>query len=82
MLYLQRENEAHFEKATACSFLVNSANKQQSIKMLTCHLENECKVCHDQGDADFLIEQKVVESASLMDTAVVDEDTDLLTLLC
>ena len=33
-------------------------------------------------DAYVLIVQKVVESATLMDTALVGEDTDLLILLC
>ena len=32
--------------------------------------------------ADLLIVQKAVESASLMDMALVGEDTDLLILLC
>ena len=63
------------------NFLANSANKQQSIKMLTCHLENQCKVFHASGDAVFLIVQKAVESTSLMDTALVNEETDLLILL-
>ena len=64
------------------SFLANSANKQQFIKMLGHHLEKKCKVYHASGDADLLIVQKAVESASLMDTALVGEDTDLLILLC
>ena len=58
------------------SFLANSANKQQFIKMLGHHLEKKCKVYHASGDADLLIVQKAVESASLMDTALVGEDTD------
>ena len=61
------------------SFLANSANKQQFISMLGHHLEKKCKVYYASGDADL---QKAIESASLMDTALVGEDTDLLILLC
>ena len=50
--------------------------------MLGHHLEKKCKVYHASGDADLLIVQKAVQSASLMDTALVGEDTDLLILLC
>ena len=50
--------------------------------MLGNHLEKKCKVYHAPGDADVLIVQKSVESATLMDTALVGEDTDLLILLC
>ncbi len=66
------------------SFLANSANKQNFIKMLGHHLENskKCTVYYASGDADLLIVQKAVESASLMDTALVGEDSDLLILLC
>ena len=60
------------------NFLANSANKQQFIKMLGHHLEKKCKVYHASGDADLLIVQKAVRSTSLMDTALVGEDTDLL----
>ena len=64
------------------NFLANSANKQQFIKMLGHHLEKKCKVYNASGDADLLIVQKAVQSASLMDTALVGGDTDLLILLC
>ena len=50
--------------------------------MLGKYLEKKCKVYHAPGDADVLIVQKVVQSATLMDTALVGEDTDLLILLC
>ena len=76
------EMKLAMKNAPACSFLANSTNKQQSIKVLTRHLKNECKVYHASGDADFLIVQKAVESASLRDTTLVGEDTDLLTLYC
>ena len=65
------------------NFLANSTNKQQFINMLGNYLEKKCKVCTMlPGDADVLIVQKAVESATLMDTALVGEDTDLLILLC
>ncbi len=59
------------------SFLANSANKQNFIKMLEHHLQNskKCTVYYASGDADLLIVQKAVESASLMDMALVGEDT-------
>ena len=34
------------------------------------------------GDADVMIVQKVAESATVTDTALVGDDTDLLVLLC
>ena len=36
---------------------------------------------HDSADADLLIVQKAVESASSMETVLVGDDTDLLVLL-
>ena len=47
------------------NFLANSTNKQQFINMLGNYLEKKCKVYHAPGDADLLIVQKVVESATL-----------------
>lgn len=41
-----------------------------------------CKVYHAPGDADLLIVQKAVESATKLDTVLVGDDTDLLVLLC
>ena len=64
------------------NFLANGTNKQQFINILGNYLEKRCKMYHAPGDADVLIAQKVVESATLMDTALVGEDTDLLILLC
>ena len=57
------------------NFLANSTNKQQLINMLGNYLEKKCKVYHAPGDADVLTVQKVVESATLMDTALVGKDT-------
>ena len=64
------------------NFLANSTNKQQFINMLGNYLENICRVYHAPEDADVLIVQKSVESATLMDTALAGGDTDLLILLC
>ena len=64
------------------NFLANSTNKQQFINMLGNYLEKKFKVYHARGYADVLIVQKAVESATLMDIALVGEDTDLLILLC
>ena len=64
-------------------FLANKTNKQQFIKMLGDQLEmNNCKVHHAPGDADLLIVQKSVESATMSTTILVVDDTDLLILLC
>ena len=53
----KEELNLSMKNATACSFLANSANKQQSIKLHKHYLENECKVYHALGDADFLTVQ-------------------------
>ena len=64
-------------------FLANKTNKQQFIKMLGDQLEmNNCKVHHAPGDADLLIVQKSVESATMSTTILVGDDTDLLIFLC
>ena len=50
--------------------------------MLSVYLVNDnCKIYHASGDADLLIVQKGVESASAVTTVLVGEDTDLLILL-
>ena len=64
------------------NFLANSDNKQRFINMLSSYLKTKCKVYHAPADADFLIVQKTLESAALMDTALIGDDTDLLILLC
>ena len=62
--------------------MTNKTNKQQFIYMLGIDLEKEgCKVFH-APDFDVLIVKKAVESASLMHTVLVGDDTDLLILLC
>ena len=63
-------------------FLSNSQNKQRFINFLGETLEVlGCTVFHDSADADLLIVQKAVESASSMETVLVGDDTDLLVLL-
>ena len=64
-------------------FLANKTNKQKFINMPGDHLENsKCKIHHAPGDADLLIVQKAVESAAMVNTLLVGDDTDLLILLC
>ena len=63
-------------------FLANTSNKQLFISMLSDQLEERgCKVHHASGDADLLIVQKAVESATVVDTVLVGDDTNLLVLL-
>ena len=65
------------------NFLANTFNKQLFISMLGDQLEERgCKVHHASGDADLLIVQKAVESATVVDTVLVGDDTNLLVLLC
>ena len=64
-------------------FLASWKNKQQFIFMLNTELEkNNCKTYHAPGDADILIVQKAVQLATTSETVLVDEDTDLIVLLC
>ena len=64
-------------------FLANRKNKQQFIFMLGRELEkNNCKTYHASGDADLLIVQKAVQSATTSNTVLVGDDTDLIVLLC
>ncbi|WAR03769.1 hypothetical protein MAR_010327 [Mya arenaria] len=63
-------------------FLANSTNKQQFINMLSGHLQkNTCQTFHAPGDADLLIVQEAVESATTRNTVLIGDDTDLLILL-
>ena len=51
--------------------------------MLSTELEkSNCKTYHAPGDADLLIVQKAVQSATTSKTVLVGEDTDLIVLLC
>ena len=63
-------------------FLSDSKNKQQFIDFLGTKLTNQgCQDFYDEADADLLIVQKAIESASSMDTVLIGDDTDLLVLL-
>ena len=63
-------------------FLANKENKQRFINMLSTKLaEKSCTTYHASGDADLLIVQKSVESASAVNTVLIGDDTDLLILL-
>ncbi|KAJ8398943.1 hypothetical protein AAFF_G00416100 [Aldrovandia affinis] len=62
-------------------FLANNTNKQQFINMLSGHLQKNCQTYHAPGDADLLIVQKAVESATTTNTVLIGDDTDLLILL-
>ena len=51
--------------------------------MLSTELEkSNCKTYHAPGDADLLIVQKAVQSATTSKTVLVGKDTDLIVLLC
>ena len=64
------------------AFLSDPKNKKQFIDFLGTKLTNQgCQVFYDQADADLLIVQKTIESATSMDTVLIGEDTDLLVLL-
>ena len=63
--------------------MANRKNKQQFIFMLSRELEkNNCKTYHASGDADLLIVQKAIQSATTSNTVLVGDDTDLIVLLC
>ena len=68
---------------TKSEFLLNKTNKQRFVEMLGEELEkNNCKSYYASADADLLIVQKAVESATTKETVVIGDDTDLLVLLC
>ena len=71
---------------TAAKLIVEISGKQYQQAAVHQHAwqlpGKKSKVYHARGDADVLIVQKAVELATLMDTALVGEDTDLLILLC
>ena len=68
---------------TKSEFLMNKINKQRFVNMLGETLEkNNCKSYYASADADILMVQKAVESATTTKTVLVSDDTDLLVLLC
>ena len=62
--------------------LSDPKNKQKFIDFLGTKLTNQgCQVFHNKADADLLIVQKIIKSATSMNTVLIREDTDLLSLL-
>ena len=63
--------------------LSNKDNKQRFIRMLGQSLEHVgCETRHAKCDADVLIVETTVQSATSCETTLVGDDTDLLVLLC
>ena len=68
---------------TKSEFFMNKINKHRFANMLGETLEkNNCKSYYASADANLLIIQKAVGSATTMKTVLVGDDTDLLVLLC
>ena len=64
-------------------FLSNKVNKQRFLHFLGSSLESAgCTTIHAKGDADILIVKTAVESAKVVSTVLIGDDTDLLILLC
>ena len=84
----EQMTEVHFIGSTIMNvkkdaFLSNKKNKQSFITLLSRTLEQDgCQTSHARGDADLLIVQTAIQSASASDTVLVGDDTDLLILLC
>jgi len=69
----------------ACSIeaFLSIKNKQSFIIQLSKFLDqNGCKTIPARDDADVLIGQAAIQSASTVNTVVIGDDTDLLILLC
>ncbi|KAK2717776.1 hypothetical protein QYM36_006537 [Artemia franciscana] len=63
-------------------FLSCKTNKGRFLKLLGDHLEAVgFRIFHSEGNTDVLIVEKAVEAASLTDTIVVADDTDILVLV-
>ena len=57
-------------------------NKQNFLKQLGDDLQaTGCQIFYASSDADVLIAQKTIESASVQDSVLVGDDTDLIVLL-
>ena len=64
-------------------FLSNFANKHNFIDMLSHYLQLAgCLTEHADEEADLLIAQTAVQSATTKNTVLVTDDTDLVILLC
>lgn len=79
--------QVKFEKEMICKFkkadfLANPVNKQRFLNLLSNKFEiSGCITHHSKGDADTLIVSTAVQSATLINTILVGDDTDLLVLL-
>ena len=63
-------------------FLSNEQNKQRFIILLSQRSEQSgCEIHQARGDADVLIVQTALKSATKQETVLVGDDTDLLVLL-
>ena len=84
----EQMTEVHFTGSTIMNvkkdmFLSNKKNKQSFILLLSRSLEQiGCHVSHARRDADMLIVQTAIQSASRSNTVLIGDDTDLLILLC
>ena len=68
---------------TIMKFLTMQKYKQQFIFMLSTELEkSNYKTYHAHRDANLLVVQKAVRSATTSKTVLVGEDTNLIVLLC
>ena len=80
--------EVHFIGSTIMNvkkdaLLSNKKSKQSFITLLSRTLEqNGCQTSHARRDADLLLVQTAIQSASASDTVLVGDYTDLLILLC
>ena len=64
------------------AFLHVPSNKQKLISMIGEELKKHgCHIHHDRADADLQIVQRTIQLASMTDTVLVGDDTDLLVLL-
>ena len=63
-------------------FLSNPMNKQNFLKQLGDDLQAAgCQIFYASSYADVLISKKTIESASVQDTVLIEDDTDLIVLL-
>jgi len=61
------------------SQITQTSNSSSTCSVATCR--RHCHTFHGPGDADLLIVQKAVESATTTNTLLIGDDTDLLILL-
>jgi hypothetical protein len=64
-------------------FFANRQNKHLFLSMLSGELQTtNCETYHASGDAYLLIVQKAVQCATIKNTVLIGDETDLLVLLC